>query len=171
VGDVHKIQDSFNWSISRLADCFGICRQTLSKKIKVAGIQAAGMVKGKPVYAIKDVASMVYGPSVQALGNDGYPGQWDSYPEARKAWYQSENERIKFETTTGGLIRESDCAGALAFMAKIFTGSLDSLPDQLEREVGLTPEAAALVQDICDGSRERAYESLLAFGGESDEDS
>ena len=159
MGDIHNINEAYNCSISKLAEIFEIDRATMTKRLKEAVIQPAGKKGAHAIYAIKDAA--------RAIHHKAGPGNpdldLDLFPEARKAWFQSENERLKFEQATGQLIPEADCARALASLAKTFVSCLDSLPDQLERDSGLTPEVLVSIQEICDGARDSAHEELLNF--------
>ncbi|MBM0956484.1 DUF1441 family protein, partial [Escherichia coli] len=55
----------------------------------------------------------------------------------RKAWYQSERERLKFEQETAQLIPASDVRREFAIWAKAVVQVLETLPDILERDCGL----------------------------------
>ncbi len=57
----------------------------------------------------------------------------------RKAWYQSERERLKFEQETAQLIPASDVRREFAIWAKAVVQVLETLPDILERDCGLLP--------------------------------
>jgi len=166
MADISNISEAYSWSVSRLAECFGVHRQTLAKRLKDGGVQPAGTHRGNPVYAIRDAAAVIHAP---ASGPSAVL-DLDNYPESRKAWYQSENEKLKFEVSKGELITDSEYARALAFLIKSFTAALDSLPDQLERDAGLEPEAIVIAQAVCDGARESTYQSVIRYTEAPDED-
>ena len=166
LGDVVSRSDAFNWSISKIADFMGMDRKTVSRRISDSGLAPAGERGGYPVYAAREVVEMLLRPKSAAAGSK----DWDEFPEARKNWWQSENERLKYEVAVGQMIPQDEVARALAFMAKTFAASLDSLPDVLERDAGIPPENRATIQAVCDSARERAYESLIQFKLESEDD-
>ena len=165
-GEVISTRSAFHWSISKLARALGVDRRTLTDRIRDNQVQSVGEDRGHPVYALADAARVLHSKAGSYTG----PQDLDQFPEARKAWFQSELYRTQLEERRGELIPEADCARALAFLAKTFSGCLDALPDQLEREAGLTPETLQLVQEICDGTRERAHEVLLKYQARTDND-
>lgn len=73
----------------------------------------------------------------------------------RKAWYQSERERLKFEQETAQLIPASDVRREFAIWAKAVVQVLETLPDILERDCGLQPAAVSRVQSIIDDLRDQ----------------
>ncbi|MFD2437251.1 DUF1441 family protein [Modicisalibacter luteus] len=79
----------------------------------------------------------------------------------RKAWYQSENERLKYEKEIRRLIPDDEFARELSTLAKTVAAGLDSLPDMLERDAGLSPEALERVQATIDTLREQMYQAAV----------
>lgn len=158
MGEVVNYRDGDLWSISRLAEAFGVARRTVSARL--IPIKPAGERRGSPVYHIKDASAAIL--QVGGRGGGIMP-DLDQFPEARKAWYQSENERLKFEKEIRQLIPESDVARNMAFLAKTVAAGLDSLPDLLERDAGIEPNAIELVIDVIDGLRE-VIADVLAKG-------
>ncbi len=88
-------------------------------------------------------------------------------PTDRKAWYQSENERLKLERELRLLVPADEVQREMAALAKAMASSLDSLSDMLERDAGLPPEAIELVERVTDALREQMYQAILA---DEDED-
>ena len=115
MGDVVGFRDGDLWSISRLAESFGMARRTVSSRL--VGVEPAGERNGNPVYHIKDASKALW--QVNRAGG-GTTLDLDQFPEARKAWYQSENERLKFEQNIGQPHR----------------GIKDKLPDQVGHHIG-----------------------------------
>lgn len=165
MGEVVGQQDAFIWSINKISTAFGMDRRTITKRIQESGVKPAGKRSGHSVYHLKEAAGAVYGQ-----GGPGPDLDLDQYPEARKAWYQSENEKLKFEVAKGELVTDSEYARALAFLIKSFTAALDVLPDQLERDAGLEPEAILIIQAVCDGARESTYQAVLKYTEAPDAD-
>ncbi|MFK8698402.1 DUF1441 family protein, partial [Proteus mirabilis] len=50
-------------------------------------------------------------------------------PQDRKAWYQSERERLKFEQEVGALLPASEVAREYSALAKAMVQVLETLPD------------------------------------------
>ncbi len=57
-------------------------------------------------------------------------------PHARKAWYQSERDRLKFEQETGLLVSVSDVRRSFSVVVKAIVQVLETWPDRLERDRG-----------------------------------
>ena len=71
-------------------------------------------------------------------------------PHDRKAWYQSERERLKFEQETAQLIPADDVRKEMAIWGEIVSEELEKLPSILARDAGLKPMAVNRVQSIID---------------------
>jgi len=82
-------------------------------------------------------------------------------PTDRKAWYQSENERVKLEVQLRSLLSADEVHLEMSRLAKAVTTTLDSLPDILERDCDLSPEAILRVQDSVDALREQMYLRIM----------
>ena len=94
-------------------------------------------------------------------------------PQDRKAWYQSERERLKFEQEVGELLPASEVAREYSALAKAMVQVLETLPDILERDCALTPTAVSRVQGIIDDLRDQIAHQVLSDNSddeESDED-
>ncbi|MFI0472958.1 DUF1441 family protein [Halomonas sp. HMF6819] len=156
--DVVDSKDAYNWSVSRIAQAFGMDRRTVTKRLQESGVLPAGSKRGNPVYALADVGPALFQEKQAVAGGLDL----DQYPDARKAWYQSENERLKFEKEIKTLIPSHEFARELSSLAKSVAAGLDSLPDMLERDAGLDPDAIVRVQDVIDALREQMYQAVVA---------
>jgi hypothetical protein len=137
----------------------------MAKRIRDAGLVPTGELRGNPTYSISDVAQMLYGsPNDQ----EGDAPNWDSLPDQRKAWYQSENERIKLEKELRQLIPVEEVHREMSQLAKAAANGLDSLPDILERDLGLPPEAIERVEQVTDALREQMFLAITADAEEGD---
>lgn len=88
----------------------------------------------------------------------------------RKAWYQSERERLKFEQETAQLIPTSDVRREFAIWAKAVVQVLETLPDILERDCGLQPAAVSRVQSIIDDLRDQIALRVTEAGADDEEE-
>lgn len=88
----------------------------------------------------------------------------------RKARYQSERERLKFEQETAQLIPASDVRREFAIWAKAVVQVLETLPDILERDCGLQPAAVSRVQFIIDDLRDQIALRVTEAGADDEEE-
>ena len=107
-----------------------------------------------PLYALADIGPALFSGR-DVGGSTISPDEMD--PQSRRAWYQSENERLKFETDQRHLIPDDEMAREQAVLMKAVANSMDSLPDVLERECGMTGAQLELVQTVIDSIRETMY--------------
>ncbi|QKN82196.1 DUF1441 family protein [Scandinavium goeteborgense] len=133
-------------NVSQLAALSGVHRQTVAARLKNVST-SGGHESNLKLYGITDIlAELMKMPAPIAEG--------EMEPQDRKAWYQSERERLKFEQEVGELIPASEVAREFASMAKAMVQVLETLPDILERDCGLTPDTVSRVQAIIDDLRD-----------------
>ncbi|HDZ6734287.1 TPA: DUF1441 family protein, partial [Mannheimia haemolytica] len=119
-------------NINQIAELTGLHRQTVSQR--VAGLNPAlGSNSKLKLYALRDLILTGLAEKMSA--------DVDSLsPADRRAWFQSENERLKFEKEIGELIPASEVALEMSALAKTVVQALETLPDILERDCGLQPK-------------------------------
>lgn len=164
-GEVNSIAEAHNWSISQIARAFGMDRKTVARRLEDSRITPAGKKNGYPTYALRDVGPALFSEHVLFDPEDD-PSNLP--PSERKAWYQSENERVKLEKELRQLLAAEEVHLEMSKLAKAVTTTLDSLPDILERDCDLPPEAITRVQDSVDALREQMY--LRIMQDEDDEE-
>ena len=157
------------WSISWLAEQFGMDRKTVSKRIREAGIPPTGKDGGYDVYSLADVAAVLVDPAAGPV--PGVIDPRDLPPKDRKDYNQSENERLKVETTMGALVPAVEVEADMAELVKMAVQFLETLPDVLERKLSLQPDQVIKVQERCDHIRQQLYDKIMqgdADGGVRD---
>ncbi|MCL7770270.1 DUF1441 family protein [Pasteurella multocida] len=134
-------------NINQIAELVGMHRQTVSQRL--AGLTPASGSNSKlKLYLLSD---LIRSGLSQKMSIDV-----DSLvPVDRKAFWQAENERLKYERETGQLIPAFEVAQEMSAFAKATVQTLETLPDILERDAGLTPKALVLVQQIIDDVRDQ----------------
>lgn len=162
MGDVREF--AAGWSISRLADAFQLDRRTVTKRIRDAGIAPTGQRNGHDVYAMAIVAPTLVDLSKCAAGGTLDPR--DLPPIDRRAYYQSENERLKVETTVGVLVPAAEVEANYAELIKHVVQFFDTLPDVLERDCNLTAEQVIEAQKTCDAMRQQMYKAITSSAEE-----
>jgi hypothetical protein len=139
MGEVTEFRTTVRLSISQIASEFGMSRNTVSARIAALGLIPDGKRGGYPVYRLRDVARIAATEAAPAPGADDFnPMTLD--PMKRRAWFQSENERLKFETDCRHLVPDIEVAEEFAGLAKAVTQSLETLPDRAERDTRCGPE-------------------------------
>lgn len=134
-------------NINQIAELTGLHRQTVSQR--VAGLNPAlGSNSKLKLYALRDLILTGLAEKMSA--------DVDSLsPADRRAWFQSENERLKFEKEIGELIPASEVALEMSALAKTVVQVLETLPDILERDCGLQPKDSIRVQQVTDDVRDQ----------------
>lgn len=171
---IGSIGDAYNWSIFKISEAFGIHRDSVKKKLHESNISSAALVKGNPVYALKDVGPALFGMRKETE-EPGFQDPSKMEPKERKDWYQSENERVKLEEKQRTLIPVDEVVFVYSSMRKAVVQVLETLPDILERDCALSPQAVSMVQDSIDDLRHtlatKSYEACAVefTGNEEDE--
>ncbi|MBU2714125.1 DUF1441 family protein, partial [Zooshikella harenae] len=120
-----------NLNISQIAEFYDISRETVRKKIRQAGVEPVDVVRNANVYSMEDVEHLFYESNTRNLPPDYDPN--DLPPKDRKDWYQSENERLKFELACSELIPAKEVRQESIKLMKTLVAFFESLPDKMER--------------------------------------
>ena len=161
MGEVISAADSkIRLSISRLATEFGMARETVAKRLRSAGIQADGKKDGYPVYRLRDAAPALIEAAPTDEAGEVDPDKLP--PEKRRAWFQSERERMELEAKAGKLMPALEHERDMARVVGIVVQTFETLPDILERDEGLAPHQVERVQKVLDSTRERLYERITS---------
>lgn len=131
-------------SVRRLAEEFQIGREAVAKRLHTAGVRPAGTRQGHPVYRIADAAKAILEVDRQASA-DFDPAMLP--PMERRAWYQSENERLGVEEHMRRLIPALEVEAEMALLAKTVVRALETIPDTVERDLRVSPEVVEYLQE------------------------
>lgn len=158
MGEVISKARAYEWSINRIAEAIGRDRRTVARVIRESAIPPTGTLRGNPVYRLADVVDAITARQAEAIGGIDVD---TLMPTDRKAWFQSENERVKLERELRHLVPVGEVQREMAALAKAMASGLDSLADMLERDAGLPPEAIDLVERVTDALREQMYQAIV----------
>jgi hypothetical protein len=146
------------WSLSRLASEFCMARETVSKRLAQADVQPAGMRNGHEVYHLLDAApAILHLPMAEPVSD---PMQLP--PTERRAWFQSENERLKAAEKMGALVPAETHRSEMATICKTTSQVLEALPDLIERDCGIPPSAVVRMREIIETFRQTLFDRVLA---------
>jgi DNA-binding Lrp family transcriptional regulator len=150
-------------NVTQLAELVGMNRNMVARRLRETEMDG-GNGENLKQYELGKALRVLIMPSVQENG--------EMSPQDRKAWYQSENERLKYESAARELIPADECADVYRTMCKGLVIVLETLPDLLERDCALTPTATKYVQDKIDDFRDHLYSEMRrdAFGKEDTEE-
>lgn len=110
------------------------------------------------MYRLGDAVKALFGRTeAEAASNPR-----DLPPMERRAFYQSENERLKVEAATGALVPAPEVESDYAEFVKLVAQFMDTLPDVMERDCGLTGEQVIRIQAACDKVRQAMFEKVIA---------
>ncbi|WHP33483.1 DUF1441 family protein [Trabulsiella odontotermitis] len=144
---------SLKLNINQLAGITGVHRQTVAARLKNVS-PATGSNSKLKFYLITEILTELMVPTVSADLEDMPPAD-------RLAHWKAENERLRFELDTGQLIPADEVAREYSLMAKSVVMILETLPDILERDCGLTPAAVTRVQSVIDDLRDQLAQKVL----------
>lgn len=136
---LHQRERLRSVSISRVAELLGMDRKTVAKRIAEANLKPCSMRDGYPVYDGRQACEACLLPLASSEESAPFDPR-NLKPLDRRAWYQSERERMAVESEARQLIPAIEVQAEFAEMARTFVQFLDTLGDQLERDIGLTPE-------------------------------
>lgn len=147
-------------NISQLAALSGVHRQTAAARLQNLPV-AGGHESNLKLYRVVDIVS-----SFLALPPPVAEGEMDAHE--RKAWYQSERERLKFEQETAQLIPASDVRRSFSVVVKAIVQVLETWPDRLERDRGWTASQLNEVQIVVDEIRDTLEKAVIGCCDEAD---
>ncbi|EPF5580705.1 DUF1441 family protein [Escherichia coli] len=147
-------------NISQLAALSGAHRQTVAARVKNIS-PTGGHESNLKLYRLTDIlAELMKAPL--PVDNE------EMDPHARKAWYQSERDRLKFEQETGQLVPVSDVRRSFSVVVKAIVQVLETWPDRLERDRGWTSSQLNEVQIVVDEIRDTLEKAVIDCCDEAD---
>jgi hypothetical protein len=156
MAEVTNINDAYSWNITRIAEAFNFSRDTVRKRLREAGVRPSGKRSGHPIYPLEDAARALFDDEARTDIPD-FQDPDKMPPKARKEWWQSENERVKFMTDAKQLIPETEHRQDLYDGFSQVVSFFENLPDKMERTGLFTPEQLELLEAEGDAFRAQLY--------------
>jgi hypothetical protein len=157
-----SLSEGLKLSISTLAAELGMTRETVAKRISAANVVPAGKRAGHPVYRLRDVLKPLV--MVSEDGEDD-PDKLDPY--RRQAHYKAELQKLQLETETREVIPRIEVEEEQARILRVVALMLDTLPDVLERDCGLSSSTVTRVEKVLDQVRDGLHKTLTEDEGEA----
>ena len=145
--------DADLFSISRLAQLSGMDRKTVSARIR--DIEPDRNVRGYPAYSLKNAGPAIWGETY--IGTD--PEKMSPYH--RKLHYEAEIKKVLLGEALGKLIPAEEVRMVLADTFRILVKGFENLPDELERDLGMTAEQCKYVKTKINAMRQSVYTKLM----------
>lgn len=145
-------------SISQAAAEFGRDRATVAKRIAEMGIVSAETRRGYPVYRLRDLIEI----ERRAPDGETDPEKLSVYD--RGLYFKAELDRMKVDVERGSLMRREDVEAEWARVLKIIAQEMDTLPDEIERDIGASPLILEKIETKIDEVRERMYAGVVSVG-------
>jgi hypothetical protein len=129
--------------------------ETISRRLKVARIDPEKEEGRARLFRLGDLLKCAY-----LLDDDGKLDPAGLDPFKRKAHFQAQLEEVRYQEECGELVPKIQMQEEMSRAAKVFAQAMDTLPDILERDCGLTPAQIASVEKRLDAVREEVYQAL-----------
>ena len=165
MSNVTNLADAYSWNISRIAEAFGFHRDTVRKRLNSAMVRPSGKKSGNDVYELADVGAALFAEQSVYSGDVSDPDKMG--PKDRKDFYQSENERLKFEEKTSELMPSGVYQDAIYENLKKIVSAFDSLPDMIERRHSCSPEQIEDIISYLHECREQVYHAAMDYANET----
>ena len=144
-------------SISQIARESGLSRNTVSAYLEQCNVTVSAK-RGYGVYRLADVVGLLTATSA----THGTVDPTKLRPTDRNAWFQSELKRQSVEMNAGRLLPAAEHEASLTELVKALVQFLETLPDQLERDCALTPEAVDGMHTAIDQHRQALYDRIVS---------
>ncbi|MBL1293030.1 MAG: DUF1441 family protein [Thiotrichales bacterium] len=147
---VTDFESKFLFSLSQLSNEFGPARETITKRLRAAGVRHHSMRAGHPVYRVGDAARAIL---AEELAFQSICDPDELPPKDRLDYYRGSTEKRKQEVDEGRLIPADEHSQGMAEVVKILVRTLDTIPDVLEMKCKLSPSALIEIEGHCDAAR------------------
>jgi hypothetical protein len=146
--------DDLLWTSTRFSDVLRLDRRMVAQALETAPFQTRN---GHRVWHLRDGMPAIF----QRVGGGSSSNDPETMePKTALDWYRGQREKLKLAVETNDLIPAADIERTVGIAFKTLAHSLDSLPDALERDLGLPPALVAAIQQAVDSARETLHRNL-----------
>lgn len=150
--------DDLWWTATKFSDVLRVDRRVCQQALETAPYR---MIGKRQVWHVREGFEVIFrrkyglGEAADTVNPAKMP------PKDRLDHYKAERERIKLAQEVRVLIPAQEVEAVVGDGLKTVAQGLDVIPDTLEREAGLAPEAVMLVQRSIDRIRDQLYDGLM----------
>lgn len=149
-------------SLSAWARAFGTDRETLRRVLLEREVQPVAERAGHKLYAARHVYK------AWSDGTDETDPDKLS-PFKRRAWYQGTREKMSLQIDLGKLVAATDVQRTMGRLLQLAVRGFETLQDRIERDAGLSPQQAAVIERHVDQIREELYAEIMSGGSDEEE--
>ena len=143
-------------SASAFAREMGMTKITVMNRARRLDLPVQRGMDNSELYRVKALVNGV------VLGDDEGKLDVDKLdPLSRKAHYQAENDRLKMFRDSGRLIVDTDVEAEMSRIAKAVNHFFETLPDVLERDCALPPQALRILENKLDAVRAEMHAEIV----------
>lgn len=146
-------------SLASLAREFGSSRDTIQNRLAKAAVKPSGKRGGHPVYRLHEALPALADLAVSEASADFDPEKLGAFE--RHAHYKAEHERLRLQQEMAQLVPQLEVEQEMARMAKIIVQRLETLPDKLERDLGLSGPVIECIEREIDAARNDMYAAIV----------
>ena len=150
--------DDLWWTATKFSDVFKIDRRVCQQALETAPYKMMGK---RQVWHLRDGVPAIFRRvwGLDSASDTVNPAKLP--PKDRLDHYKAERERIKLAQEVRVLLPAQEVEQVIGEGLKALAQGLDVLPDTLERDAALAPEAVMQIQRLIDRARDQLYESLM----------
>lgn len=148
-------------SINQASYVFERDRATVTKRIAALGIAPAGKRRGHSIYSMRALRRM------DLLDDEGQQDPDKMTPFERAAHYKAEAERMRVDQERRLLLRRENVEGEFARVLRVIAQELDTLVDEVERDVGASQMVLEKLEDKIDVIRQRMADGIYSGHNEN----
>jgi hypothetical protein len=152
--------DDLWWTATKFSDVLKVDRRVCQQALETAPYK---MIGKRQVWHLRDGFEAIYRRKYGLDSTNDTINPAKLPPKDRLDHYKAERERLKLAQEVRVLIPAAEVEQVNGEVLKTVAQGLDVLPDTLERDAGLSPEAVMQVQRTVDRLRDQLYESLTAI--------
>jgi len=149
--------DDLWWTATKFSDVLKVDRRVCQQALETAPYK---MIGKRQVWHLRDGCEAIYRRKFGLDSTNDAINPAKLPPKDRLDHYKAERERIKLAQEVRVLLPAAEVEQVMGEGLKTVAQGLDVLPDTLERDAGLSPEAVMQVQRAIDRLRDLLYESL-----------
>jgi len=149
-------------SLSAWARAFGTDRETLRRVLLEREVQPVAERAGHKLYAARHVYK------AWSEGTDETDPDKLS-PFKRRAWYQGEREKMHLQIERGELVPSIEVERTMGRLMQLFVRGLETLQDRVERDAGLAPAQATVIERHVDRIREELHAEIAGRASDDEE--
>lgn len=127
---------------------FQLGRDTVRKKVELGGVVPSTTVGQTRYYKIGDAAKACFGADPSHDGPITDPSELK--PSEQKDYWMAKQKELEYNREIGVFLHQDDVRATFRELAEALNDKIQSYPDILERDEGLSPKQVDAMVRLCD---------------------